>query len=122
MTTPKDLVKTNDYCAFCIEMSEIWKNLENQVNKNRDKTLAQSRGAFQVTKRFINLQPSNEITETQDKQLGAISTRLDMLLTEYYRTQYYSMYDFSSIEIHPSLRDGFFSWFHDKLKSKMDIH
>ena len=121
MTVPKDLVKTADYCAYCIEMTEIWKNLENQVQKNRGKTLEQSRSALQVTKRFIKLEPVSTITETQDKQLDVIVTRLDMLLTEYYRTQYYTLYDFESIEIHPSLRDGFFSWFHDKLKSKINI-
>jgi len=122
MTSPKDLVKTNDYCAFCIEMTEVWKNLENQVQKNRDETLEQSKGAFKVMKRFINLQPSSEITEKQDIQLDVITPRLDMLLTEYYRTQYYSMYNFESIEIHPSLRDAFFSWSHDKLRSQMNIH
>jgi len=122
MQSLKDIVKTNDYCAFCIEITEVWKNLENQVQKNRDETLEQSKGALKAMKRFINLQPSSEITEKQDIQLDVITPRLDMLLTEYYRTQYYSMYNFESIEIHPSLRDAFFSWSHDKLKSQMDIH
>jgi len=119
MTSPKDLVKTNDYCAFCIESTEIWKNLEKAVERNISKI--EQRNKWDSFCSFIKLQPIPTQEETS-KQLQVISIRLDMLLTEYYRTQYYSMYDFSSIEVHPSLRDSFFSWSHDKLKSQMDIH
>jgi len=120
MMAPKDLVKTNDYCAFCIESTEIWKNLEKAVERNISKI--EQRTKWDSFKAFFKYEPLHAFRDTTGKQLQVISIRLDMLLTEYYRTQYYSMYSFESIEIHPSLRDSFFSWSHDKLKGQMDIH
>jgi len=122
MTTPKDLVKTNDYCAFCIESSETWKNLARSIS--RTKYEVPQRTKWEVIKGLFKYEPLIPFSafEKQKIKLEIIQSRLDLLLTEYYRTQYYSMYDFSSIEIHPDLRDGFFSWCHDKLKGKMDIH
>jgi len=122
----KDLVRTKDYCAYCIELSEIWNNLKkNLLTQEYPKAKPVS-----LLKQFLTLQPSALEMDIRSKesefkfndQLAAIEARIELLLTEYHRSQYFTLFEFESLEVHPDLRSSFFGWCYQKMHDSITIH
>jgi len=122
----KDLVRTKDYCAYCIELSEVWNNLKkNLLAQEYPKPKPVS-----LLKQFLTLQPSALEMDIRSKesefklndQLAVIEDMLNLLLTEYQRSQYFTLFSIESIEVHPELRISFFGWCYQKMHDSVVVH
>ena len=128
----KNFVKLKDYYTFLLRQSVVWNNLKTHFIKEQKNLLELieleknlSEPFFAGIKGIISPkkaeQDKKEVEDLADKLL-VVQRRLDLLLAEYNRVEYYSLYQFDQIELPPELATAFFEYAVQEMKSEINYH
>ena len=125
----KNFVKLKDYYTFLLRQSIVWNQLKTHFIKEQsdlnqyNPRVTSLKSWFTENKTEVvapdSIQKSRE--ELADKLL-VVQRRLDLLLAEYNRVEYYSLYKFDQIELPTELATAFFEYAVQEMKSEINYH
>jgi hypothetical protein len=132
MNTPvRNFVNIKDYFSFLVRQSVVWNKLkdhflfeitklQNLINSTEQPQKAPSlfRRETQVSSRDTL---KKELEDLQDK-LTVTNMRLNLLLNEYNRTEYFMTYKMDQIEVPSELSSAFFDYAVQEMKSNLTYH
>ena len=124
----KNFVKLKDYYTFLLRQSVVWNNLKSHFIKEQS-DLNQYKPRIIPRNSWFSDKQEFEATESVQKnkddlvdKLLVVQRRLDLLLSEYNRVEYYSLYQFDQIELPPELSTAFFEYAVQEMKSEINYH
>ena len=124
----KNFIKLKDYYTFLLRQSVVWNQLKihfikEQSDLNQYEPKVTSRNPWFRSEHEVQSADSiqNSREELTDKLL-VVQCRLDLLLAEYNRVEYYSLYKFDQIELPPELATAFFDYAVQEMQSHINYH
>lgn len=99
----KNYVKLQDYFMFLCVAAEQWKRMHGLTVST---IYAVENGLYKL--------PEGHTLESVIKFRDSIVIKLEVIMHEYNRVEYYRSHDFGMTELEPSLNREFFDWFHRK--------